>query len=139
MILGEMAKKRSHLPIRQLMVSAAPAIQALKPVFMMSPLSVAQFLPPGAVEFDILVIDEASQVQPIDALGAIARAKQLVIVGDERQLPPHGFSQEPWVIRPRRRMTLPRRQMWRVSWVCVWRGGCRTECSSGITEAATSL
>ncbi|HHA2423627.1 DUF3320 domain-containing protein [Stenotrophomonas maltophilia] len=90
-ILGEMAKKRSHLPIRQLMVSAAPAIQALKPVFMMSPLSVAQFLPPGAVEFDLLVIDEASQVQPIDALGAIARAKQLVIVGDERQLPPTRF------------------------------------------------
>ncbi|WP_251265324.1 AAA domain-containing protein, partial [Enterobacter hormaechei] len=78
-------------PIRQLMVSAAPAIQALKPVFMMSPLSVAQFLPPGAVEFDLLVIDEASQVQPIDALGAIARAKQLVIVGDERQLPPTRF------------------------------------------------
>ncbi|WP_223495536.1 DUF3320 domain-containing protein [Stenotrophomonas indicatrix] len=90
-ILGEMAKKRSHLPIRQLMVSAAPAIQALKPVFMMSPLSVAQFLPPGAVEFDLLVIDEASQVQPIDALGSIARAKQLVIVGDERQLPPTRF------------------------------------------------
>lgn len=90
-VLGEMAKKRSHLPIRQLMDSGAPAIQALKPVFMMSTLSVAQFLPPGAVEFDLLVIDEASQVQPIDALGAIARSKQLVIVGDERQLPPTRF------------------------------------------------
>lgn len=90
-LMGEMAKKRSHLPIRQLMSSAAPAIQALKPVFMMSPLSVAQFLPPGAVEFDLLVVDEASQVQPIDALGAIARAKQIVVVGDERQLPPTRF------------------------------------------------
>lgn len=90
-LLGEMARKKGHLPIRQLVERAAPAIQALKPVFMMSPLSVAQFLPPGAVEFDLLVIDEASQVQPIDALGAIARAKQLVIVGDERQLPPTRF------------------------------------------------
>lgn len=90
-LLGEMAKKRGHLPIRQLVERGAPAIQALKPVFMMSPLSVAQFLPPGALEFDLLVIDEASQVQPIDALGAIARAKQLVIVGDERQLPPTRF------------------------------------------------
>jgi len=90
-LLGEMAKKRGHLPIRQLMSKCGPTIQALKPVFMMSPLSVAQFLPPGEVSFDLLVIDEASQVQPVDALGAIARAKQLVIVGDERQLPPTRF------------------------------------------------
>src|SRR5690606_34836663 len=75
----------------QLMSKCGRTIQALKPVFMMSPLSVAQFLPPGEVEFDLLVIDEASQVQPVDALGAIARAKQLVIVGDERQLPPTRF------------------------------------------------
>lgn len=90
-LIGEMAKKKGHLPIRQLMQRCAPAIQAIKPVFMMSPLSVAQFLPAGALDFDMLVIDEASQVQPIDALGAIARAKQLVVVGDERQLPPTRF------------------------------------------------
>ncbi|KQR18028.1 MULTISPECIES: DUF3320 domain-containing protein [Xanthomonas] len=90
-LIGEMARKKGHLPIRQLMQKCAPAIQALKPVFMMSPLSVAQFLPAGALDFDMLVIDEASQVQPIDALGAIARVKQLVIVGDERQLPPTRF------------------------------------------------
>lgn len=88
---AEMARQRKHMPIRQLMHRCAPAIQALKPVFMMSPLSVAQFLPPGVVQFDVLVIDEASQVQPVDALGAIARAKQLIIVGDERQLPPTRF------------------------------------------------
>jgi very-short-patch-repair endonuclease len=90
-LIGEMARKKGHLPIRQMMQRCARAIQALKPVFMMSPLSVAQFLPAGALDFDMLVIDEASQVQPIDALGAIARAKQLVIVGDERQLPPTRF------------------------------------------------
>lgn len=90
-LMGEMAKKRAHWPIRVLMERAAPAVQALKPVFMMSPLSVAQFLPPGKIGFDLLVVDEASQVQPIDALGAIARAKQIVVVGDERQLPPTRF------------------------------------------------
>lgn len=88
---GEMAKKKGHLPIRRLMEHCGAAVQALKPVFMMSPLSVAQFLPPGALSFDMLIIDEASQVQPVDAFGAIARAKQLVIVGDERQLPPTQF------------------------------------------------
>ncbi|HEV7246171.1 MAG TPA: DUF3320 domain-containing protein [Shinella sp.] len=88
---GEMARRRNHMPIRQLMQRASQAIQALKPVMMMSPLSIAQFLPPGVIEFDLLVMDEASQIQPVDALGAVARAKQVVIVGDERQLPPTKF------------------------------------------------
>lgn len=88
---GEIVKRSRHLPIRQLMQKAAPVIQALKPVMMMSPLSVAQFLPPGKLTFDLLVMDEASQIQPVDALGAIARCRQIVVVGDERQLPPTRF------------------------------------------------
>lgn len=87
----EMAKRRGHMPIRQLMQKAGAAIQAIKPVVMMSPLSVAQFLTPGRLNFDLLVMDEASQIQPVDALGAIARCKQVVVVGDERQLPPTKF------------------------------------------------
>ncbi|SCY65226.1 DUF3320 domain-containing protein [Microvirga guangxiensis] len=88
---AEMARRRGHMPIRQLMQRAGPAIQALKPVLMMSPLSVAQFLTPGRMAFDLLVMDEASQIQPVDALGAIARCRQVVVVGDERQLPPTKF------------------------------------------------
>ncbi|MBS1833210.1 MAG: DUF3320 domain-containing protein [Acidobacteria bacterium] len=87
----EAAKKRRHLPLRQLIKQAGPALQALKPVFLMSPLSVAQFLEPGAIEFDLLVIDEASQIEPVDALGAVARCRQAVVVGDDRQLPPTRF------------------------------------------------
>ena len=88
---GELAKRRNLLPIRQLVEKAGPAIQSLKPIFMMSPLSVAQFLKPGAITFDLLVMDEASQIEPVDALGAVARAAQIVVVGDERQLPPTRF------------------------------------------------
>lgn len=88
---NELQKRRGHMPIRRLVERAGPALQALKPVFMMSPLSVAQFLAPGAVEFDLLIMDEASQIQPVDALGAVARAKQVVVVGDPRQLPPTSF------------------------------------------------
>jgi very-short-patch-repair endonuclease len=88
---AEMAKKRRHLPIRVLLDEAGPAIQQLKPVFMMSPLSVAQFLKPGGIQFDLLVMDEASQIEPVDSLGAIARVNQIVVVGDERQLPPTAF------------------------------------------------
>ncbi|PKP75002.1 MAG: hypothetical protein CVT84_05525 [Alphaproteobacteria bacterium HGW-Alphaproteobacteria-6] len=58
---------------------------------LMSPVSVAQFLPPGTVSFDLLVIDEASQIRPEDALGVIARARQIVVVGDQKQLPPTSF------------------------------------------------
>ena len=84
-------KKRRHLPIRQLMTKAGNAIQAIKPVFMMSPLSVAKFLPPNSVDFDWVIFDEASQVKPVDAFGAIIRGKQTVVVGDSRQLPPTRF------------------------------------------------
>ena len=58
----------------------------------MSPLSAAQFLPPGSVEFDLLVIDEASQLRPEDALGLVARCRRIVVVGDKKQLPPTAFS-----------------------------------------------
>ncbi len=87
----EIKKKRRHLPIRKLISQAGTAIQRIKPVFMMSPLSVAQYLAPGRIEFDLLLIDEASQVQPVDAFGAVLRTKQIVVVGDEKQLPPTSF------------------------------------------------
>jgi len=87
----EFNKKARHMPIRKLMQEAGLAIQAIKPVFMMSPLSIANFLPPGAMEFDLVIFDEASQVRPVDALGALLRGKQLVVVGDSKQLPPTSF------------------------------------------------
>lgn len=90
-IRGEIAKKRSHMPLRRLFERAGTAVQRIKPVLLMSPISVAQFLPPGSISFDLLVIDEASQVRPEDALGAIARASQIVVVGDTKQLPPSSF------------------------------------------------
>lgn len=91
LLKNEFAKERRHLPIRQLMKRAGDAIRALKPVFMMSPRSVAQFLEPGAHEFDVVIMDEASQIQPHEALGSIARSKQMIIVGDSKQLPPTTF------------------------------------------------
>ena len=90
-IRGEIGKKKRHLPLRQLFLKAPAAIQRIKPVLLMSPISVAQFLEPGKISFDLLVFDEASQVRPEDALGAIARARQIVVVGDQKQLPPTSF------------------------------------------------
>jgi very-short-patch-repair endonuclease len=87
----EASKKTRHIPIRQLLHRASGALVALKPCFMMGPMSVAQYLPPGQIEFDLVVMDEASQIKPQDALGAIARGAQLVVVGDPKQLPPTSF------------------------------------------------
>ncbi len=87
----EMQKQRRHLPLRELLSRAGMAVQAVKPVFMMSPLSVAQYLEPGVLEFDMLLIDEASQVRPVEALGAAARCRQIVVVGDDKQMPPTQF------------------------------------------------
>ena len=90
-IRGEIGKKRGHMALRKLFSNAGNALQRIKPVMLMSPISVAQFVPPGALSFDLLLIDEASQVRPEDALGAIARARQIVVVGDQKQLPPSSF------------------------------------------------
>ena len=91
LLANEFPKQRRFTPVRALLGRAAQAVQALKPCFMMSPLSLAKFLPAGALEFDVLVIDEASQMRPEDALGAMLRSKQIVVVGDPKQLPPTSF------------------------------------------------
>jgi Protein of unknown function (DUF4011)/AAA domain len=90
-IRGEIGRKRAHMPLRKLMKAAGGTIQKIKPVFLMSPVSVAQFLPPGSVDFDLLVIDEANQLRPEDALGLVARCRRIVVVGDKKQLPPARF------------------------------------------------
>jgi superfamily I DNA and/or RNA helicase len=87
----EIGKKTRHIPLRQLVRRAGQAISSLKPCFMMGPMSVAQYLAPGEIKFDLIVMDEASQVRPEDALGAVARGDQLVVVGDPKQLPPTSF------------------------------------------------
>ncbi len=87
----EFQKKTRHLAVRRLMREAGRAIQSIKPVLMMSPLSIAKYIPPGSVDFDLVVFDEASQVRPVEALGAIIRGRQAVVVGDSKQLPPTSF------------------------------------------------
>lgn len=90
-ITREVNKKARWLSVRDLLLQASGAVQRLKPVFMMSPLSVADFLAPGSLTFDLVIFDEASQVRPVDAFGSLIRGSQVVVVGDEKQLPPTSF------------------------------------------------
>ena len=87
----ECEKKMRHKPIRQLLALTPNLAPQLKPCFLMSPLSVAQYLPPDAPPFDLVVFDEASQIPVWDAIGVIARGKQFICVGDPKQMPPTNF------------------------------------------------
>ena len=87
----EVEKQKRHIPIRELIRRAGASLQALKPCFMMGPQSVAKYLAPSVLKFDLVVMDEASQIRPEDAIGALARGGQAVIVGDPMQLPPTSF------------------------------------------------
>lgn len=85
----ESGKQRAHKPTRQLMQDNVQLIQILKPCFLMSPKSVSTYL--KDVEFDVLVFDEASQIFPWDSIGSVYRSKQVVVVGDSKQMPPSNF------------------------------------------------
>ena len=90
-LLREGEKKRKQKSIRSLLTETGELVQRIKPCFLMSPLSVSTFLAPDSVHFDVVIFDEASQIFPQDAIGAIYRAKQLIVVGDSKQMPPSNF------------------------------------------------
>ncbi len=87
----EARKKRRHLPLRKLFPLIPKLLLAVKPCLMMSPLSVATYLPRELFRFDLVIFDEASQLPPGDAVGVLLRAEQAVIFGDNKQLPPTDF------------------------------------------------
>jgi hypothetical protein len=91
LIENELSKKQRFVPVRDLTQRAGQALLELKPCWMMSPLAVAQYIPKGALQFDLCIIDEASQMPPESAIGALLRCNQVVVVGDTNQLPPSSF------------------------------------------------
>lgn len=93
LIAHQLSLQRSSVTLRNLIRRAGTALRQMKPCFMMSPTTVAELLPRDSELFDIVIIDEASQMLPCDALGAIARGCQAAVVGDPRQLPPSTYFQ----------------------------------------------
>jgi len=91
----EETKKRQHLPIRKLLNDKQKGIQnlakILKPCWMMSPLSVSQYIDPNVIHFDVLIFDEASQLRTEDVVSSIIRSDQVIVIGDRKQLPPTSF------------------------------------------------
>jgi very-short-patch-repair endonuclease len=84
----EIQKQRQHKSVRQLIKEIPDVVKVLAPCLMMSPLSIAQYLPTNQDLFDVVIFDEASQITVWDAVGAISRGKQLIVAGDPKQMPP---------------------------------------------------
>ncbi|TMR07871.1 DUF4011 domain-containing protein, partial [Nonomuraea turkmeniaca] len=89
-IRKQAALRRGHLPLRRLLDQTGDVLFALKPCWAMSPLIVSQVLPATRL-FDVVIFDEASQIVPADAVPSVMRAHQIVVAGDDRQLPPTNF------------------------------------------------
>lgn len=87
----EISKKTRHKPLRELISAIPQALTRLTPCMLMSPLSIAQYLSANNTIFDVVIFDEASQIPVWDAIGAIARGRQVIMVGDPKQLPPTSF------------------------------------------------
>lgn len=83
--------QRAHKSVRFMVASIPETLKRVKPIMLMSPLSVAQYLDASNAHFDLVIMDEASQIPVWDAVGAIARGKQVIVVGDTKQLPPTNF------------------------------------------------
>jgi hypothetical protein len=90
-LLREVNKKRRHLPLRRLFAYVPRLLLKLKPCLMMSPLAVSTYLEARDITFDLVIFDEASQVRPHDAICAIYRGNQVMVAGDQKQLPPTNF------------------------------------------------
>jgi very-short-patch-repair endonuclease len=91
-LMREVNKKRRQLSLRQLFAKISTLLPRLKPCLMMSPLAVSTYLDaPKPYRFDVVIFDEASQVRPFDAIGAIYRGSQLIVAGDQRQMPPSTY------------------------------------------------
>ncbi len=94
LIQNECRKQKRHRPLRHLFQYAGESLRGLKPCWMMSPGTLASLVPREAIEqFDLVIVDEASQMPPERAFGLISRARQCVVVGDPKQLPPTSFFQ----------------------------------------------
>lgn len=93
-LFREANKQRRHLPLRKLFATIPNLLTQLKPCLLMSPISVSQFLDPEKTKFDLVIFDEASQLRSEDAICSVYRGKQLVVCGDNKQLPPTAFFEQ---------------------------------------------
>ncbi|MBX2920755.1 MAG: DUF3320 domain-containing protein [Chitinophagaceae bacterium] len=91
-ILQRAIKSRGRgMSIRRLFDQIPTLLPRIAPCMLMSPISVAQYFDVDTRHFDLVIFDEASQLPTCEAVSALARAKQAIVVGDPKQMPPTSF------------------------------------------------
>ncbi len=89
----ELARQRGGKTIRGLLREYGATIGELTPCLLMSPHSVARFFTPGAMDVELVIFDEASQIRVAESVGAMGRGRAVVVVGDSKQMPPTSFGE----------------------------------------------
>ena len=79
------------MSIRNLFDQVPTLLSRMCPCMLMSPISVAQYIDLNAEKFDLVIFDEASQMPTYESVGSIGRGKNMIIVGDPKQMPPTNF------------------------------------------------
>ena len=90
-LFHEINKKQQHLSIKQLFEETSIILKKSQPLWVMNPLAISERLPLKKDLFDVVIFDESSQIPVEDAIPALFRAKQAIVVGDEKQMPPSLF------------------------------------------------
>lgn len=90
-LVHEMSKKQRHMPIKEFCAETWDFLSNIHPIWIMNPLSVSERLNCNKEMFDLVIFDESSQIPLEDAIPSLYRAKQTIVVGDEKQMPPAAF------------------------------------------------
>jgi hypothetical protein len=92
-LVATLKQPKSRLPIRSLLAKHWGVITKVTPCVLASPDSCVRFIDPALPPFDLVVFDEASQIRVANSIGAIGRAKAVIVVGDSKQMPPTSVAQ----------------------------------------------
>ena len=132
-LLKAIKSKGRGISIRQLFERIPNLLPKIKPCMLMSPLAVSQYLDPTLPEFDLVIFDEASQLPTSEAIGAMARGKNVIVVGD-----PSSCLQQASLDHKIQKKILIRRT-WKAYWTIVYRSVCLKSIYAGIIEVSTKV
>ncbi|UKN00087.1 AAA domain-containing protein [Paracrocinitomix mangrovi] len=90
-LIHEASKKQRHISLKQFTTECWEYIKDIYPIWMMNPLAVSERLNCENAIFDVVIFDESSQIPLEDAIPSAYRAKQVIVVGDDKQMPPGSF------------------------------------------------
>jgi very-short-patch-repair endonuclease len=84
------ATPKARVTLREMIQRSGEALNTIAPCFLTTPSSVSELIP-RSMSFDMCIIDEASQMLVEEASGSMLRSKQVIVVGDQKQMAPTNY------------------------------------------------